>query len=83
MIRPASFGANEETAATNFFQSDDKKTDARSTHEAALGEFDNMVALLKSHDINVLVVDDTPTPVKPSAAASRMSGERTPTENGD
>jgi len=68
MVRPASFRANEETAATNFFQSTDTKTDSRSIQQAALKEFDNMVDLLRKHEINVLVVDDTPTPVKPSAA---------------
>jgi hypothetical protein len=26
-----------------------------------------MVELLRQHEINVLVIDDTPTPVKPSA----------------
>src|SRR6187399_262402 len=67
MIRPASFGANEETAATNFFQSSDAKADPRSIQQAALNEFDNMVELLRQNEINVLVIDDTPTPVKPSA----------------
>ena len=67
MIRPASFRANEETAATNFFQSSDTKTDLRSIQQAALNEFDNMVELLRQHEINVLVIDDTPIPVKPSA----------------
>src|SRR6187401_1991251 len=68
MIRPAAFGANEETAATNFFQSTDTKTDPKSVQQAALKEFDNMVDLLRQHEINVLVIDDTLTPVKPSAA---------------
>jgi hypothetical protein len=67
MIRPAAFGANEETAATNFFQSTGTKTDPRSIQQAALKEFDSMVELLRKHDINVLVIDDTLTPVKPSA----------------
>ncbi|HMK16995.1 MAG TPA: arginine deiminase-related protein [Chitinophagaceae bacterium] len=67
MVRPASFRANEETAATNFFQSTDTKTDPRFIQQAALKEFDNMVELLRQQDINVLVIDDTPTPVKPSA----------------
>ena len=67
MIRPASFRANEETASTNFFQSTDKKQDPRSVQQAALNEFDNMVELLRKNDINVLVIDDTPTPIKPSA----------------
>jgi len=67
MVRPAAFGANEETAATNFFQSTGRKADPRSIQQAALEEFDNMVELLRQHEINVLVIDDTPTPVKPSA----------------
>lgn len=67
MIRPVSFGANEETASTNFFQSTDTKTDLRSIRETALTEFENMVELLRKHDINVLVIDDTPAPPKPSA----------------
>ena len=67
MIRPAAFGANKETAATNFFQSTGRKADPRSIQQAALEEFDNMVELLRQHEINVLVIDDTPTPVKPSA----------------
>jgi len=67
MIRPAAFGANEETTATNFFQSPEIKTDSQSIQQAALSEFDNMVELLQKNDINVLVIDDTPTPVKPSA----------------
>src|SRR6187399_1673850 len=67
MIRPAAFGANEETAATNFFQLTGTKTDPRSIQQAALKEFDNMVELLLQHEIKVLVIDDTPTPVKPSA----------------
>lgn len=67
MVRPAAFGSNEETASTNFFQSTGTKANARSVHEAALKEFDNMVELLRKNDINVLVVDDTPLPPKPSA----------------
>src|SRR4249919_2542742 len=67
MIRPAAFGANEETAATNFFQSKDAGLNSQTIQLSALKEFDNMVDILRSHDINVLVVDDTPTPVKPSA----------------
>ena len=68
MVRPASFRANEETAATNFFQSSDTKTDLRTIQQAALKEFENMVELLRQHEINVFVIDDTPIPVKPSAA---------------
>ena len=67
MIRPAAFGINEETAATNFFQSSTTEINSRSIQQSAVNEFDNMVELLRTNDINVLVIDDTPTPVKPSA----------------
>jgi len=67
MVRPAAFGPNEETATTNFFQSPVKELQGQSFQLAALKEFDNMVEMLRNHDINVLVIDDTPAPVKPSA----------------
>ena len=67
MIRPATFGANKETAPTNFFQSKEGEGDPKIIHASALKEFDGMVELLRSHNINVLVIDDTPTPEKPSA----------------
>ncbi|HWN88380.1 MAG TPA: arginine deiminase-related protein, partial [Chitinophagaceae bacterium] len=67
MIRPAAFGANEETATTNFFQSPTRKLHGQSPQQSALKEFDNMVDLLRNHEINILVIEDTPTPVKPSA----------------
>jgi len=67
MVRPAAFGPNEETSTTNFFQSPTKVSDSQSLQQSALEEFDNMVEILRSHDINVLVIDDTLSPVKPSA----------------
>lgn len=67
MVRPAAFGPNEQTSATNFFQSPAKQLNSQSLQQSALKEFDNMVEVLRKNDINVLLVDDTPTPVKPSA----------------
>jgi hypothetical protein len=67
MIRPAAFGPNEETASTNFFQSSIDNVSKNELQRLVLSEFDNMVEVLRSHEMNVLVVDDTPTPVKPSA----------------
>ena len=67
MVRPAAFGPNGETAATNFFQSPTRKLNDQSLQQSALKEFDNMVELLQKNDINVLVIDDTPAPIKPSA----------------
>jgi hypothetical protein len=66
MIRPAAFGFNEETAANNFFQVRPKATGIE-LQKKALAEFDNMVFVLRTNDIDVLVIDDTPQPVKPDA----------------
>lgn len=66
MIRPAAFGFNEETAANNFFQSD-SGINNEELQQKALAEFDNMVQALRNHDINVIVIDDTKEPAKPSA----------------
>jgi hypothetical protein len=67
MVRPAAFGPNEETLTTNFFQSTNPGLNIRSVQHSALTEFDNMVETLRKHEIAVIVIDDTPTPVKPSA----------------
>jgi len=67
MVRPAAFGPNEETASTNFFQSSIDDVSKEELQRLVLSEFDNMVKVLRNHDINVLVIDDTPIPIKPSA----------------
>lgn len=67
MIRPAAFGPNEETASTNFFQSMPGRTNQQELQKLALDEFDKTVELLRKHDINVWVIEDTPMPPKPSA----------------
>jgi len=67
MVRPAAFGPNEETATTNYFQSASQKLNDQSIQQSAIKEFDNMVEILRNHDINVFIIDDTPAPVKPSA----------------
>jgi hypothetical protein len=66
MVRPAAFGFNTETAANNFFQSRSSLT-AEQLQQKAVQEFDNMVATLRSRDINVFVIDDTKEPAKPDA----------------
>jgi len=66
MIRPAAFGFNKETAANNFFQSK-PSVSPELIQQKALQEFNNMVGLLKSHDISVMVIDDTSEPIKPDA----------------
>jgi len=63
MIRPLQFSYNPETAETNAFQQ--KLEEAASVvSEKAMKEFDNFVQKLEANHINVLVFDDTKTPVK-------------------
>jgi hypothetical protein len=66
MVRPAGFGFNAETAASNRFQSAD---DADSSVDAAMAvrEFDAMAVQLRQSGVRVLVVEDTPVPRKPDA----------------
>lgn len=67
MVRPASFQFNYETAVSNAFQ---KSLDGLSEDEIkqkAIEEFDAYVAKLRSHKINVVVIQDTPEPAKPDA----------------
>lgn len=66
MIRPASFGFNAETAANNVFQGTVPLSE-REVQEEAVKEFDAFVTTLRSHNIDVLVIEDTPQPVKPDA----------------
>jgi hypothetical protein len=65
MIRPRAFGFNNQTASSNAFQSNPgTDSDISST---ALHEFDAMVDMLRSNDIEVVVVEDTDHPKKPDA----------------
>jgi len=71
MVRPAAFGFNPETAENNYFQSDpgaepDGRDDT-TLQQQALAEFDRMVQSLRSHGIEVLVINDTKEPAKPDA----------------
>lgn len=64
MIRPAAFGFNAETAASNGFVRNLAGTDLAA---AARREFDAMVAALARADLDVLVWDETPGPPRPDA----------------
>lgn len=64
MIRPCQFAYNEETAVNNAFQAPTGDPDIQSR---ALDEFNRMADLLESHDIDLLVVDDSPVPPTPDA----------------
>lgn len=64
MIRPVNFGYNPETAVNNRFQVQPATGNAQ---QQALAEFDNFVSVLRSYDIDVTVVDDTPDPHTPDS----------------
>jgi hypothetical protein len=77
MVRPARFGFNPQTAATNGFQmaAPSENPGVRKVPEAAqadlqdraLREFDALAERLGRAGVRVIVVDDTPEPVKPDA----------------
>jgi len=67
MVRPANFGFNEETAENNSFQKRDTRLTASTIKEKAIEEFDQFVAVLREKGINVHVVEDSESPVKPDA----------------
>ncbi|GAB4137110.1 MAG: arginine deiminase-related protein [Bacteroidia bacterium] len=65
LIRPASFGFNEQTASTNSFQQNQKNPDQ--IHAQALMEFDEVIDVLKKNNISCRVINDTEFPSKPDA----------------
>ena len=67
MIRPKHFGSNPDTIEDNKFQDRVEESDKKTVSEKAIIEFDNMVAELRRHDINVIVIEDSDSPVKPDA----------------
>lgn len=67
MVRPANFGFNEETAASNAFQSRDGRLSSEAMRDKAMAEFDAFVQRLRDAGVNVLVAQDSETPVKPDA----------------
>lgn len=65
LVRPAAFGYNPETAASNAFQ---KQADSDINIQAnALKEFDQVVAKLTEHGIATMVVEDSNDPKKTDA----------------
>lgn len=65
MIRPVRFAYNAQTAVNNAFQSHD--LDKRTVNKRAQQEFDALVARLRHHDIEVLVLQDTEVPYTPDS----------------
>ena len=66
LIRPANFGFNEETRASNVFQKE-LNENAETVRQKASLEFETFASQLKSHGVNVFDFDDTPSPVKTDA----------------
>ena len=64
MIRPVNFGFNAQTAVNNAFQVAGADAAAQ---EKAETEFDNFVNLLRSNDIDVTVINDSPEPHTPDS----------------
>ncbi|HXI00808.1 MAG TPA: arginine deiminase-related protein [Sphingobacteriaceae bacterium] len=64
MIRPVNFAYNEQTAGNNAFQN---RTQNQDVQDAALSEFDEFVKILKENEVNVMVINDTPSPHTPDS----------------
>ncbi len=67
MVRPAHFTFNEETAASNAFQSRDGKMSADEMRQRAMSEFDAFVNRLRAAGVDVIVAEDSSSPAKPDA----------------
>lgn len=65
MVRPATFGANPETAASNRFQR--SATTGAAVADAARAEFEAVAEALGAAGVDVVILEDTGTPPKPDA----------------
>jgi len=66
MVRPVSFGKNEQTAKSNHFQQDIMLT-PKVIQEKALAEFNSFVELLTKAGVKVLVIKDSMNPQTPDS----------------
>jgi hypothetical protein len=66
MVRPASFGSNPQTQASNRFQQDDPAA-AAGANERACEEFDGLRRQLQASGVEVAVVQDVAPPQCPDA----------------
>jgi hypothetical protein len=64
LVRPAAFGFNAEAAVSNVFAHESTDADVEGR---ALAEFDSLAQRLADAGVEVLVLDDTPSPPKPDA----------------
>lgn len=67
MVRPAAFGSNPDTRASNAFQRDQPPLAAEELQRLVLREFDAVVHALDGAGVHVLALDDDPRPPRPDA----------------
>ena len=67
LIRPAKFGFNQETESSNSFQKNNQNNYLIDAAEIARTEFNHFTDQLSQKGIDVIIIDDTPLPVKPDA----------------
>ena len=67
MVRPAAFGYDPETAATNSFQNQPSDVSADDLQSKAVAEFDNVAASMRANGVNLYTVKDKPDPIRPDA----------------
>lgn len=66
MVRPAHFGVNSETALDNAFQKQLRDNELKIQRKAQ-EEFELYSIKLKNAGVNILIVNDTDSPIKPDA----------------
>ncbi|MBP7184778.1 MAG: amidinotransferase [Saprospiraceae bacterium] len=67
MVRPSNFGYNAETALSNSFQQSDDNISHEMIRENAINEFNEFVEHLRFVGVEVFVVPDSVSPIKPDA----------------
>jgi hypothetical protein len=67
MVRPAGFGFNPQTAASNAFQHGLPANPAIDIQATALREFDALAESLSRAGVELVIAEDTPAPAKPDA----------------
>jgi hypothetical protein len=67
MVRPARFGFNPQTAASNAFQRTAAGVSGHTQHTTALREFDALAGALAGAGVEVVIAEDSVEPAKPDA----------------
>ena len=64
MVRPAAFGYDPDTAASNVFQHEPSETELRKCETNALSEFDNAVMALRNLGVKITVFNELASETK-------------------